>query len=70
MGAQWLSSSKESIDQICLSLKSMYRSMMTIVHMLSHKIDTDSVQLELFTIYQGKLYLNYSATVNTKMDRA
>ncbi len=66
MGAQWLFSSKESIDQICLSLKSMYRSMMTIVHMLSHKIDTVSVQLELFTIYKGKLYLNYSASVDTK----
>jgi YHS domain-containing protein len=66
MGAKWLFSSQENLD-LFLSEPIKYAPQYGgyCAYAVSQNY-TASIQPELFTIYQGKLYLNYSVSVNTK----
>lgn len=66
MGAQWLFSSQENLN-LFLSEPKKYTPQYGgyCAYAVSQNY-TASIKPELFTIYQGKLYLNYNESVNTR----
>jgi YHS domain-containing protein len=66
MGAQWLFSSQKNLD-LFLSKPTKYAPQYGgyCAYAVSQNY-TASTQPELFTVYKGKLYLNYNKSVNQK----